>query len=46
MVKKSIEFENEDKYATLKVEATLNHQNIGDFIITMLEFWKEHHKEG
>ncbi|MFX1293600.1 MAG: hypothetical protein ACFFD2_01890 [Promethearchaeota archaeon] len=45
MAKKTIDFENEAQYAELKAEAVLRQKNIGDFIIEMLKFWKEHHKE-
>ncbi|MFX1250172.1 MAG: hypothetical protein ACFFCZ_00980 [Promethearchaeota archaeon] len=44
MVKKNLNFPSEDDYWDLKVEATKNRQNIGEFIITLLKFWKEHHK--
>lgn len=45
LVKKSIEFQDDDEYTKLKVEAIKNGQNIGDFIMIILKFWKEYHKE-
>jgi hypothetical protein len=45
LVKKSIEFQKNDEYTNLKVEAIKNGENIGDFIVILLKFWKENHKE-
>ncbi|MHA2299276.1 MAG: hypothetical protein ACXADA_24865 [Candidatus Hodarchaeales archaeon] len=42
-VKKSMDFPSEDDYHRLKVEATKNRQTMGDFVISMLDFWKENH---
>lgn len=44
-VKKSMDFPSDDDYLRLKVEATKNRQTIGDFIISLLDFWQKHHDE-
>ncbi|MFX1533702.1 MAG: hypothetical protein ACFFDI_05655 [Promethearchaeota archaeon] len=41
-VKKCMDFTDEDDYLELKAEATKNRQNIGEFIIYIFKFWKEH----
>ncbi|MFX0115293.1 MAG: hypothetical protein ACFFB3_12160 [Candidatus Hodarchaeota archaeon] len=43
-VKKCMDFSDEDDYLELKAEATKNRQNIGDFIISVFKFWKDHQK--
>lgn len=44
-VKKSMDFPSEEDYARLKAGAAKNQQKIGEFIVTILEFWEKHQKE-
>ncbi|MHA2299248.1 MAG: hypothetical protein ACXAEU_19580 [Candidatus Hodarchaeales archaeon] len=45
MVKKSIDFSNEEEYIKLTNDAKLERQKVGEFILNCYRFWKENHKK-